>query len=47
MIVDGTEKEVMGDDQVYDGHEYIKANTERGSALWYELITKQHSEEDE
>jgi hypothetical protein len=26
---------------VYDGHNYIDVNTERGKALWHELITKQ------
>ena len=45
MIVDGSKEQFMGGNQVYDGHEYIKADTERGEALWYELITKEYDKE--
>jgi len=46
MFIDGTEDQIMGGSSVYDGHEYIKTDTERGTALWYELISR-HNEEDE
>ncbi len=38
MFIDGVG--TMGGDGVYDGHYYIKYSTERGKALWNELITK-------
>jgi hypothetical protein len=47
LIVDGTPNQVMGGSAVYDGHNYIKADTERGEALWHELITKQSESYDE
>ena len=47
MVVDGSKNEIMGGSAVYDGHNYIKADTERGEALWHELITKQNESYDE
>jgi len=44
MCIDGTPNQVMGGSSVYDGHEYIKTDTERGEALWYELISKEGDE---
>lgn len=37
MIIDGTEDRIMGGSRIYDGHEYIDLNSERGDALWNEL----------
>lgn len=37
----------MGGNSVYDGHDYIKVDTERGKALWYELITKEQEDYDD
>jgi len=34
MIIDGTKDRIMGGSQIYDGHEYIDLNSERGDALW-------------
>ena len=45
-FVDGSKDQIMGGTSVYDGHDYIKADTERGEALWYELITKPHEEKE-
>ena len=44
MIIDGIG--TMGGNSVYDGHDYIKTDTKRGKALWYELISKNYDEED-
>jgi len=32
--------EKFGGCQVYDGHNYISADTERGNALWQELVAE-------
>jgi len=32
----------MGGCSIYDGHNYIKLNTPRGTALWNELISKEN-----
>jgi len=36
-----------GGNQIYDGHQYISVNTERGEALWHELVTKRSEDYDE
>jgi len=46
IFVDGSEDQMMGGSSVYDGHEYIKADTERGTALWHELIIKPNKDEE-
>jgi len=47
LCIDGTKEQFAGGSAVYDGHDYIKADTERGEALWYELITKESESYDE
>jgi hypothetical protein len=47
IIMDGSENQIMGGSSVYDGHNYIKLDTERGTALWHELVTKQNENYDE
>lgn len=37
----------FGGCRVYDGHNYISTDTERGEALWHELITKDEEEQNE
>ncbi len=46
MFVDGTENQMMGGSSIYDGHDYIKLDTERGTALWYELKGKDEEDEE-
>jgi hypothetical protein len=42
MIIDGTKERILGGMQIYDGHEYVNTDTERGEAILHEL----HSEEE-
>jgi len=47
LIIDSSEDQFLGGNQVYDGHDYIKTDTEKGEALWHELITKQSEDYNE
>ena len=47
LVMDGSKEQILGGSSVYDGHDYIKLDTERGTALYHELVTKRSDEEDE